>query len=105
MSLYRFSNPNPSMPFCKAKRHPGECLRHSPGQGKIFEPTGSTKANHNSLFRSRDWLSANHGPVFRNSVGSWVLVTNLSSVNDVTCLIKEQLITVCAATPLPLAIT
>eukprot|EP00116_Pleurobrachia_bachei_P016552 sb/3476814/ len=26
-----FSNPNPAMPFCKAKRHPGECLRHSPG--------------------------------------------------------------------------
>eukprot|EP00116_Pleurobrachia_bachei_P003363 sb/3463625/ len=29
-----FSNPNPAMPFCKAKRHPGGCLRHPPGQGK-----------------------------------------------------------------------
>eukprot|EP00116_Pleurobrachia_bachei_P004384 sb/3464646/ len=28
-----FSNPNPAMPFCKAKRHPGGCLRHPPGQG------------------------------------------------------------------------
>eukprot|EP00116_Pleurobrachia_bachei_P017229 sb/3477491/ len=26
-----FSNPNPAMPFCKAKRHPGGCLRHPPG--------------------------------------------------------------------------
>ena len=26
--------------------------------------------NQNSLFRSRDW-SANHGPVFHGSVGSW----------------------------------
>eukprot|EP00116_Pleurobrachia_bachei_P017684 sb/3477946/ len=26
--------------------------------------------NQNSLFRSRDWLSANQGPVFPDSVGS-----------------------------------
>eukprot|EP00116_Pleurobrachia_bachei_P013815 sb/3474077/ len=26
--------------------------------------------NHNSLFRSRDWLSANQGPVFPNPFGS-----------------------------------
>eukprot|EP00116_Pleurobrachia_bachei_P000314 sb/3460576/ len=32
-----FSNPNPAMPFCKAKRHPGGCLRHPPGQGKNQE--------------------------------------------------------------------
>eukprot|EP00116_Pleurobrachia_bachei_P007263 sb/3467525/ len=29
-----FSNPNPAMPFCKAKMHPDGCLRHPPGQGK-----------------------------------------------------------------------
>eukprot|EP00116_Pleurobrachia_bachei_P016875 sb/3477137/ len=27
--------------------------------------------NQNSLFRSRNWLSANHRPVFPDSVGSW----------------------------------
>eukprot|EP00116_Pleurobrachia_bachei_P003645 sb/3463907/ len=32
------------------------------------EPTETT--NQNSLFRSRDWLSANQGPVFSDSVGS-----------------------------------
>ena len=35
----------------------------------LQEPTD--KANQNSLFRSRDWLSANRGPVFPDSVGSW----------------------------------
>eukprot|EP00116_Pleurobrachia_bachei_P018486 sb/3478748/ len=30
----------------------------------------STTTNQNSLFRSRDWLSANQGPVFPDSVGS-----------------------------------
>eukprot|EP00116_Pleurobrachia_bachei_P018756 sb/3479018/ len=32
-----FSNPNPAMPFCKAKRHPDGCLRHptQPGREKI----------------------------------------------------------------------
>eukprot|EP00116_Pleurobrachia_bachei_P005565 sb/3465827/ len=29
-----FSNSNPAMPFCKAKRHLGGCLRHPTGQGK-----------------------------------------------------------------------
>eukprot|EP00116_Pleurobrachia_bachei_P007280 sb/3467542/ len=34
--------------------------------------------NHNSLFRSRDWLSANQGPVFADSVGSWCVNLILS---------------------------
>eukprot|EP00116_Pleurobrachia_bachei_P000789 sb/3461051/ len=34
----------------------------------ILEPTDTT--NQNSLFRSRDWLSANQGPVFPDLVGS-----------------------------------
>ena len=29
--------------------------------------------NQNSLFRSRDWLLANQGPVFPGLVGSWVV--------------------------------
>eukprot|EP00116_Pleurobrachia_bachei_P014358 sb/3474620/ len=31
--------------------------------------------NQNSLFRPRDWLSANQGPVFHDSVGSWCQTT------------------------------
>eukprot|EP00116_Pleurobrachia_bachei_P004316 sb/3464578/ len=39
--------------------------------------------NQNSLFRSRDWLSANQGPVFPDSVGSWIKywIVRDSSVN------------------------
>eukprot|EP00116_Pleurobrachia_bachei_P007169 sb/3467431/ len=37
---------------------------------KFQEPT-ETITNQNSLFRSRDWLSANQGPVFPDSVSSW----------------------------------
>ena len=29
--------------------------------------------NHNSIFRARDWLSTNQGPVFLSSVGSYQL--------------------------------
>eukprot|EP00116_Pleurobrachia_bachei_P006931 sb/3467193/ len=39
------------------------------------EPTDTNKlqtSNQNSLFRSRDWLSANQGPAFHDSVGSCV---------------------------------
>eukprot|EP00116_Pleurobrachia_bachei_P012159 sb/3472421/ len=36
-----FSNSYPTMPLCKAKRHPGGCLRHSPGQGKNALINGS----------------------------------------------------------------
>eukprot|EP00116_Pleurobrachia_bachei_P010896 sb/3471158/ len=38
-------------------------------------PTGTDRykksTNQNSLFKSRDWLSANQGSVFPDSVGSW----------------------------------
>eukprot|EP00116_Pleurobrachia_bachei_P013730 sb/3473992/ len=46
------------------------------GMAQNGVPFGNTKhrvqstTNQNSLFRSRDWLSANHGPVFTDSVGS-----------------------------------
>eukprot|EP00116_Pleurobrachia_bachei_P017300 sb/3477562/ len=33
-------------------------------------PVATVTTNKNSLFRSRDWLSANQGPVFPGSVGS-----------------------------------
>eukprot|EP00116_Pleurobrachia_bachei_P013760 sb/3474022/ len=35
--------------------------------------------NQNSLFRSRDWLSANQGPAFTDSVGPWLLAFSTSS--------------------------
>eukprot|EP00116_Pleurobrachia_bachei_P018542 sb/3478804/ len=39
--------------------------------------------DRNKLFRSRDWLSANQGPVFPDSVGSWIKywIVRDSSVN------------------------
>eukprot|EP00116_Pleurobrachia_bachei_P009984 sb/3470246/ len=40
--------------------------------GTQQEPT-----NQDSLFRSRDWLSANQGPVFLDSVGSWNTISQL----------------------------
>eukprot|EP00116_Pleurobrachia_bachei_P014573 sb/3474835/ len=38
--------------------------------------------NQNSLFMSRDWLSANQGPVFPDSVGSCLKQSNLMGVGD-----------------------
>eukprot|EP00116_Pleurobrachia_bachei_P003907 sb/3464169/ len=38
------------------------------GAAEIVE----TRTNQNSLCRSRDWLSANQGPVFPDLVGSWL---------------------------------
>ena len=32
---------------------------------------GKKTTNQNPLFRSRDWLTANQGPVFPGPVGSW----------------------------------
>eukprot|EP00116_Pleurobrachia_bachei_P001817 sb/3462079/ len=34
----------------------------------------SSTTNQNSLFRSRDWLSANEGPLFPDSVGSFMIL-------------------------------
>ena len=49
-----------------------------PLQVKTFRPSPSLSesTNQNSLFRSRDWLSANQGRVFPGPVGSWLVTGN-----------------------------
>eukprot|EP00116_Pleurobrachia_bachei_P014618 sb/3474880/ len=40
--------------------------------------------NQNSLFRSHDWISANQGPVFPDSVGAWFMPI---LTNDYKCFL------------------
>eukprot|EP00116_Pleurobrachia_bachei_P017124 sb/3477386/ len=53
-------------------------------------------ANQNSLFRSRDWLSANQGPVFPDSVGScktlFLISLNLSTMHEKLFLFYKYLL-------------
>eukprot|EP00116_Pleurobrachia_bachei_P011169 sb/3471431/ len=56
------------------------------GKIKMIRTSGSTRlavtTNQNTLFRSRDWLSANQGPVFPDSVGSRLAVTIFTIAGD-----------------------
>eukprot|EP00116_Pleurobrachia_bachei_P007776 sb/3468038/ len=56
---------------------------------------GSCKltTNQNSLFRSRDWLSANQRPAFPDSVGSWgdEVILRKQIWKEVECGFKENL--------------
>eukprot|EP00116_Pleurobrachia_bachei_P010546 sb/3470808/ len=42
------------------------------------ETSKQVTTNQKSLFKSRDWLSANQGPVFPDSVGSYLLCFSMS---------------------------
>eukprot|EP00116_Pleurobrachia_bachei_P004876 sb/3465138/ len=53
----------------------GPCERE--GKTSIVTEVKAGDRLKNSLFRSRDWLSANQGPVFPDSVNSWKLPPSL----------------------------
>eukprot|EP00116_Pleurobrachia_bachei_P012122 sb/3472384/ len=58
-----------SQPIGHLHRLTRELLAPDAGCYRVIEET-EKKRYQNSLFRSRDWLSANQGPVFPDSVGS-----------------------------------
>ena len=43
------------------------------GTGQPWFAVGATDQSEQLLFRSHDWLSANQGPVFPDSAGSWLI--------------------------------
>eukprot|EP00116_Pleurobrachia_bachei_P003024 sb/3463286/ len=48
---------------------------------EVIDDDTVSLTNHNSLFKSRDWLSANQGPVFPDSVGSSFFHSNHDATN------------------------
>eukprot|EP00116_Pleurobrachia_bachei_P006397 sb/3466659/ len=74
-----FSNPNPAMPFCKAKRHPGGCLRHPPGQGKMIPRRLGQKVKlHHSQAREVVTLSGTRRLV-QESASTFAMVNSTTS--------------------------
>eukprot|EP00116_Pleurobrachia_bachei_P003627 sb/3463889/ len=82
-----FSNPYPAMPFCKAKRHPGGCLRHPPGQGK------------NTTFSEEDGADGTKAP--RVCLFESLLVSAASATNEKTAIKLLKICNLCPSNFLP----
>eukprot|EP00116_Pleurobrachia_bachei_P006379 sb/3466641/ len=83
---HSFTNFGCSVDMCSINFVPKRIKRCSDceARGLYFRTT-----NQNSLYRSRDWLSANQGPVFTDSVGSYYIsLLAILSPLDCHCCVR-----------------